>query len=89
MRRLVLVPQLFDSFVHGTLLYFRFFVSVGEFFELYKWDEEFEFLNLERLISYLKRTGTSTVDVLALQSGDADGTAQLPSPSLRFVLAAV
>ena len=48
MRWLVLVLQLFDSFVQGALLYFRLFVSMIEFFELHKWDEEFEFFNLSR-----------------------------------------
>ena len=48
MRWLVLVPQLFDSFVQGALLYFRFFVTGIEFFELHEWEEEFEFFNLSK-----------------------------------------
>ena len=48
MRWLVLVLQLFDSFVQGALLYFRFFVTGIEFLELHKWDEEFELFNLSK-----------------------------------------
>ena len=72
---LVLVLQLFDSFMQGTLLYFRFFVSVIEFFELHKWDEEFKLFNLpRRSISNQDRTVANiwTVYILAPRSGGAD-----------------
>lgn len=75
MRWLVLVLQLFDSFMQGTLLYFRFFVSVIEFFELHKWDEEFKFFNLPRgSISNQDSTVANiwAVYILAPRSGGAD-----------------